>query len=248
MCTSNFVRVTAALGAISLWPVASAIGQGAETADAGWSWTVTPYFMAPTMSGTVGIGPVDANVEADAADIFDKLQFGAMLNIEARKGPWAIAFDGIYMDLEQDAANADLTAGADQGAFELAVFHRLAAWSEVLVGGRLNILGSSLDGEVLGSPVDENVDETWFDPVVGVRFTLPEAGRWDLSLRSDIGGFGVGSDLTLQVLPIVGYRLSSTVTLAMGYRFISVDYENVDKDFVYDMDTYGPDVRLKLAF
>jgi hypothetical protein len=125
----------------------------AQVADepTGWAWTVAPYFLAPNMSGTVGVKGVEADVEADPGDILDRLQFGAMMYVEARKGPWAVSLDGVYMDLSQDAKELPLTVGMKQGAIFATVYRRIRPWAELLVKGTVNTLSASLEGSGQGA-------------------------------------------------------------------------------------------------
>lgn len=69
-----------------------------------------------------------------------------------------------------------------------------------------------------------------------------------LSLRGDIGGFGVGSDLAWQVHGKAGYRFSELFGLDLAYRVISMDYEKGDPGFVYDMRIFGPELGLVFHF
>ena len=49
-----------------------------------WHYLAEPYVVFPNMNGTAGQGNLpDADVKADAGDIFSHLQFGAMLYFEA---------------------------------------------------------------------------------------------------------------------------------------------------------------------
>ncbi len=56
------------------------------------------------MDGTVAVGPIQSDIDVSPGDIFDNLQFGAMLAAEAGNGEWAIGFDGLYMDLGKDGS------------------------------------------------------------------------------------------------------------------------------------------------
>lgn len=216
---------------------------------AGWSWTVAPYMLAPYMTGTAGVKGLEVDVDADPGDILDRLQFGAMMYIEARKGPWAISLDGTYMDLSQDAKELPLTVGMQQGGVAATVYRRVTPWAEVLAKGTANFLSASLEGSGPGG-LDESADKSWFDPGLGIRLSVPHAGKWDLSLQGDIGGFGVGSDFAWQIYPIVGYRFSDLVEVAGSYRAISMDYTSGEgsDEFVYDLTTFGPQIGLLFHF
>jgi hypothetical protein len=227
-----------------LLTTALAVNAGAQESSSRWQWIVQPYFMASHMNGTVGIGPVSAEVDVGPSEIFSNLQFGIMLNVEARKQGWAVALDAIYMDLEEDSETGNLTVGAQQSALELDVFRRVGTSVEVFAGGRYNGLSSSIQGNL----IDQSLKQSWFDPLIGLRFGTPETSKWSISVRGDVGGFGLGSNLTVQVLPILGFRLSRTIGLALGYRYIDVDYENEDDNFTYEMKTFGPDLRVRIYF
>jgi hypothetical protein len=242
------MKLLLVLPVVILAATGAAEAQAGE-ASAGWSWTVSPYFLAPNMTGTAGVRGLEVDVDADPGDIFDRLQFGAMMYVEARKGPWAISLDGTYMDLSQDAKELPLTVGMQQGGVAVTVYRHVTPWAEVLIKGTFNILSASLEGSgPLG--IDESDDKSWFDPGLGVRLSVPDAGKWDLSLQGDIGGFGVGSDFAWQIYPIVGYRFSDLFELAGSYRAISMDYSSGEgsDEFIYDLTTFGPQLGLLFHF
>ena len=210
---------------------------------------VAPYFLAPYMNGTLGINGLTATVSADPGDIFDKLQFGAMLVVEVRKGAWGGTVDGLYMNLEQDAEreNVAATASGKQGAVDVSVFRTLLPTVDVLLGARVNVLEGGL--VIPATATDVSQSQTWVDPIVGVRLWAPTgAGRWRLGIRADVGGFGIGSDLAYQIYPIVGFRASSLLSFHAAYRILDMKYESGDADFVYDMTTFGPQLGLALHF
>jgi hypothetical protein len=229
-----------------------------DTPPAGWQFMIVPYILFPHMNGTVGVGPVEAAVDATPSDVFSNLQFGAMLAAEAKRGPWAIGFNGLYMDLgkEKEVVTApggpalSGQLGVDQGAIELTGFRALAPWVEVLAGGRVNFLGASIDVQAPNQSFSRDADRTWFDPFLGVRLTAPDTGKWRFSGRGDVGGFGVGSDFTWQVRVVAGYRVSRLIELGLGYWAIGIDYTSDTPvgEFTYDMTTFGPQVGVAFHF
>ena len=231
---------------------ASAIPAAAQTPSTAsatrWEFTVAPYFLAPYMSGELGVRNLSVPVDASPGDIFDKLQFGAMLYLEARKGPWGAFVDGLYMDLEQTAQNVGATASATQGAVEVSVFRRVTPALDVLVGARVN----SLDGGITFPTPATSVSQssTWVDPVVGIRLRAPVPAPWQLGIMADIGGFGVGSKLAWQIYPVAGVRLSRLVSVHLAYRVLDMDYGTGSgtDTFAYNMRTFGPEIGLAFHF
>jgi hypothetical protein len=107
--------------------------------------------------------------------------------------------------------------------------------------------GRTIEG---GSALDASVSEEWFEPFVGARVGVNLSENWWLSLRGDVGGFGVdGSEFTWQAIGLVGYRWRLEgwdISVLGGYRAISQDYE--DGDFGYEMLTHGPVTGISFSF
>ena len=221
-----------------------------------WQFILIPYGMFPTMDGTIGMGTLpDADIHATASDIFDHLQFGAMLYAEMYSDRWAFTSDIIYMDLKQDIEGkhgiVSGEAGAQQFVWELAALRKLNSWFDAGIGFRLVNINSdlmmSVDATVPGGPrsKSKSISETWFDPLIIGRAKFDAANKWFFQLRADLGGFGIGSDFTWQAHGIVDYRFSKLFQLTGGYRIISLDYENGTgmDHFLYDMNLSGPVIR-----
>jgi len=65
-----------------------------------------------------------------------------------------------------------------------------------------------------------------------------------------LGGFGIGSEFTWQIQAEAGYQFSELFSLNLGYRYIGIDYETGSGTdyFAYDIDTFGPEIRLGFNF
>lgn len=88
--------------------------------------------------------------------------------------------------------------------------------------------------------------QDWLDPLIGFR------GRWNLTEtfyavgRADIGGFGVGSDLSWQAYAGLGWQASPRVSVELGYRYLQMDYHHAG--FTYDTATSGVFTALSFTF
>jgi hypothetical protein len=249
------VRLSKSVVTAVVLAVVATIGDvpSAAAQDRGWEFVVAPYFLFPYMSGSVSVKGFDQEIDAGPGDIFDKLNFGAMLALEAHSPDWAIALDGIYMGLDQDLPNVEGEVDFEQGVVQLSGFRRVAPWAEVLIGGRLNTLGGSLYrvGIVLPDTLDLGESKVWFDPFVGARLRVPGTDeRLRVGVRGDVGGFGIGSTLAWQIYPLIGYRFARWFELAAAYRWLSMDYETgTDAErFAYDVTTFGPEIGLIFHF
>ncbi len=234
---------------------APAVAQQASEAKAlgGWQFLFEPYFMAPYMDGRSAIGPVDVRVSSNPSAIFNNLNWGIMGLLEVNNGRFGLAFDGTYMNLEASRDGFVDRIGGHQGAYSVIALVRIERHAEAYAGIRVNDLGVNLSGTgPLGNPQSASRSETWVDPIIGMRVTLPLSRTIDLTTLADVGGFGVGSDITVQTWPTLGFRLSDSIHAKLGYRLIYTKYETDGSQladrFVYDVLTHGPTLGVQFRF
>jgi hypothetical protein len=220
-----------------------------------WKYFLEPYVMFPNMSGTTGIGELPAvSVDADPGDIFSHLQMGLMIYAEAGNDKWAITNDILYMNLKQDVKSGLVIQSgkinAKQLGWELAGFYKICRYFDAGVGVRLNSLNTEVNivqNNIGGGTTNRNksLTETWIDPFIVTRMHSNDEQKFIWQLRTDIGGFGIGSKLAWQIQAYAGYRFSRLFQLTGGYRIISMDYDkgNGSDKFLYDINTFGPVIR-----
>jgi hypothetical protein len=211
--------------------------------------------MLPNMKGTIGIGNLpDAEVDEDPLDIIENLQPSVMLYVEVAGERWVISSDLVYMRLKADITPGDAISSGEakvrQLLYEVAVLRKLTSWLELGAGGQINGVKSELDvvDNTTGSPVSKSSDfkKAWADPVIVTRVKLLLGGDTFLHFRGNVGGFGVGSELTWQAQAILGYHVTKEVQISAGYRVMGIDYENgsgADR-LLYKVTTFGYTVRV----
>jgi hypothetical protein len=228
-----------------------------------WRYLVEPYIMFPNMAGNCAVRSLpEAEINASSSDIFSKLQWGAMLNMEITNDKWTFGSDLLYMDLGSGLNSSRLISsgevGAQQLGWELVAMRRILPFMDVGLGALWNSLQMEINleqNQVGGGTVSRSGDkrESWLDPMLVVRLrTSPEIRVKKLyaMVRTELGGFGIGSDLAWQIQATGGYRFSKLFEMSAGFRAISLDYSTGSGSdaFVYDVDTYGPMVRFGFNF
>jgi hypothetical protein len=226
-----------------------------------YQFYLEPYIMFTSMSGTTGVGNLpNTFVCVPASKVFSYLKIGGMLYAEVHNDQFAFTSDLFYASLSQDASgkNGVISGTADLKQFwwELEGLYRLNPWLEAGVGARINSIQAGLNINVVtpgggGSNRTGEKTNTWVDPLIVTRLKTWVNNKWLLSLRADIGGFGVGSQFAWQLQPDIAFRASRLLQIGVGYRIISMDYNNKESGgdrFVYDMDEYGPQIRIGFNF
>jgi hypothetical protein len=94
----------------------------------------------------------------------------------------------------------------------------------------------------------------WTDPFIGARIQADLSDRWNLFAEADIGGFNMGSDLSVQGQAYLGYRthiFNQPALLRFGYRALYQDYEGGDilgHSFKWNVTEHGPVAGISLVF
>lgn len=241
--------------------VSSAPGDGSAAApslpspaedapDEGWGFLVKPYLFASGLDGRVGSDRGMVAIDVDFDELLDSLDVGAMLGFELVPpgSRWKVLADLMYVELEERGTAPGPLATSIDATIEQFIAELSAAY-ELREDGRLELLAGarywSLSGELEAGMASADGDEDWIDPLIGARSRLPLGEHFDVMLRADVGGFGVGSEFAYNLGAGVAWSLSRSVQLALGYRHLDVDY---DDDVEYDVAQSGPLFGFILAF
>jgi hypothetical protein len=237
--------------ALILATLGLAIAQPAAAADEAWKHTVVIYGVGASIDGKVGAGDLSTEIDLGFDDILDNLHMGAMGAYRAERGPWAVTLDVMWLNLQNDKGGLG-PQGETWREIELDQFI-----SELDIGYALNERLSAYGGlrywdvdtevtVVLGPPLSQTLSgrlsEDWIDPVIGLRYLQPLGANWTLMLRSDIGGFGVGSDFTWHITGLASWNLSEHASLLFGFRYLDLDYDDGtgSSRFLMDLSEGGP--------
>jgi hypothetical protein len=246
-------------GALSLGLGAPAQAQDAATTPAGgWSFGLTPYIWFAGLKGDVATlaGLPPASVDASFSDIIDNADFAFMLAAEARRGQLGMVVDLSYLSISADATTPGPLFGDAEvesrtffatvaGFYELAREGRITL--DALAGARVWYVDTEIDlGAGLLPARSVQDSKVWADPVVGLRGSVELGRGFTLAGAADIGGFGLASDFTWQVLGTLGYRFNDWLSARAGYRHLEVDYES--DGFIWDVEMSGPIIGATFRF
>lgn len=229
--------------------------RAASSADT-WRQTVSLYGIGAAIEGDTQIGNLAVPVDISSSDLFDALDFGGMITYRIENQDWSFAADLTYMDLGWSGMGPRGQIGASLDVEQLtlmaSVGRKLTPELEVLfslayfdVSARAAVSATSLDQAFRAQR-----DASWVDPLVGLRYAAPIGGKWDFQLRGEVGGFGVGSDLTVHGLAALHHRTSERFGWFVGYRYIGYDYEDGSGSSYqhYDLRQHGPAIGVMFGF
>jgi opacity protein-like surface antigen len=230
--TAGILAIAAAFGVVAATP---ALGQPADQTEGGWRLEVTPYVWMAGVTGDIHAGPASATIGASFSDILNSLDFGLMGLLQVRKGRVGFSFDGMYTRLTKDGT----TSGPVPTSVRAEIVSQLYSFTfsyrvlegrvplDIGVGARVMPMSTTLE---LTSGAFEGAQaaggNTAVDGFIAARVSVLLAGRWALEGYGDVGAGD--SKLSWQALGGLKIGLSGTLSLKLGYRYLSIHNESPD--------------------
>jgi len=223
--------------AITMAPAASqAQGWTGQVTLYGWGAGVggdfTPFTGAPTLS-----------FDKSLSEVLEDLDAAVFVTGLARRGDFVLFGDLTYSSSSRSGVvPPGIPASGEVTLRSLS----LAAGQRFDAGGgtTVDLLGGfrawSVDGLVSAPVAGVSVapEQNFVDPIVALRVNAPIADNWSVIGVFDVGGFGVGSEMTWQAAVTANYRATENLFLSVGYRHLYLDY--ADGGTVFEGAMSGP--------
>jgi len=242
------------LSIVFLFSVLSVQAQDA-TGGKDWSFDLAPFYLwGISLSGDMTIKGNESDVNADFSDIFDNLNGAFTVHFDtAWKQKWGGFIDLNWVNLEAEkeitAIGSSVTPKFTVFISEFAGFYRLNkdAHKFDFYGG-IRYTDMDLKMEFSGPLGTQKGNDSWVDPMFGLRWRWKFADKWAFAARGDIGGFGAGSDFAWSAGGLIDWRPWKHVGFLLGYRALYQDYEtgSGSEKFAYDATMHGPIIGVNI--
>ena len=79
------------------------------------------------------------------------------------------------------------------------------------------------------------------------RFNLNKA--FYLTAETDVGGFGIGSDIAVQAYAALGCQITRNIHAEVGYRYLYDDFRDASANgFLYQVSLHGAQITAGINF
>ena len=155
-------------------------------------------------------------------------------------GPVAEFLKGKIFDAVQQQIQSRLPA------LEAAIHAKVQARVTQIKTGLENQISSFLTSQLNRS---FSFYDNWVDPLIGLRGRLNLTKAFYLTAETDVGGFGIGSDIAVEAYAALGCDITRNIYSEVGYRYLYDDFRDEGaNDFLYQMSLHGAQISVGLKF
>lgn len=224
-------KIASPLGAVAVAMALAACPAASQAQD--WTGQVTLYGWGAGVGGdfTPFTGGPTLSFDKSLTEVLEDLDAAIFVTGLARRGDLVLFGDLTYSSSSRSGVvppGIPASGEVSLGSLTLAAGKRFDAGGgttfDLLGGFRAWRIDGSVSVPLAG--VSLSPEKTFVDPIVALRVNAPLSPDWSLLGYLDLGGFGVGSELTWQASVTANYQASDNLYLSVGWRHLFVDYRD----------------------
>jgi hypothetical protein len=234
--TARKALTVVALLWLSTYLVSSARAESQQFDDDEWHIIAPTFYMWLFQTeGNLTLRGATHDADLSIGGVLDHSDNNFQIYVEVDKGDWGFCVEPTLLSFSGNTTEGgqQFKSSVDIVLVDFCGTYRV--WRTkvpkpmslaVLVGGRYWNVDTDVNG--VGPAPDANAHLNIIDPILGARFRMDVTEKFQLAIRSDIGGFGLSdkeSHLTWQAWMNVGYDVTKNFSVFGGYRALSVDYD-----------------------
>ena len=206
----------------------------AQEFDPDPDWKISVYLWTTSLDGTLGIGPIEADIDLSFSDLFSSLDFGGAIVARRDWGANMLVGDLSYLSLSPDdqpgPADSTVSSSLDLTLFNTYYGRKWGGsdrYGALLVGARYMKmdLGMSAEFNLPTEPViGMDASPSFTDFLIGGMFATELSPKWDMFVQGDVGAGGSNNSWNAQVM--FQRKLKSGNRIDIGARVLSVDFDD----------------------
>ena len=217
-----------------------------------WTVNLSLYGWAESLDGDIAIRGNQVPLDLKFDDLLDYMDMAFMGSVGVEYNRWGFLLDVNYAEfstrvptplgLIAPSVDFEQTQWLANAIVSYRLLETQSQRFDLFAGARLN----SVEVDLGINQSKFSNDQTWIDPIVGIRFQQELSESFFVRATGDVGGFGVSSDFTWQAMAAIGWRFSAQGSALLGYRSIDTDYQQ--GGFSWDVNAHGPVLAVEFSF
>lgn len=210
--------------------------EGTEPSDTGGQVTLYGWLAGATGDFTPFAGAPSLAFDNSFGEVLEDLDAAFFASGQFRRDRFVVVADVSYASLSREGlvppgipASGEVSQLAITALAGVRVEEGEDLTVDMLAGARLWNLDGRVEVPLVGVSIAP--DKTFVDPVVAARVNMGLAPRLSAIVHGDIGGFGVGSDFTYQLVGTLNYRIARSTYVSAGWRHLHLDYDDAGTRF-----------------
>lgn len=200
------------------------------------------FFWAPINTTSAAEG--EGNPPTDVTEGATGLNGAFGLRFEMEKGRAIVSIEELYLSISRDSTTP---SGIPTSlSFKMSLFEAYGGYRVVdslsVIGGIRFVAGRL---EYTASTLSIDQDTFLLDPVVGLWYRPRLSRGWRAELGADVGGFGVGFDISSSASAVFSWR-GKRIGWDVGYRALYMKKSGSDE--FLETTFYGPVVGFEVYF
>jgi len=163
----------------------------------------------------------------------------AFAGFEIEKNRWSLNGTFLWAGLSADREVPLIKVSTDVIYGQVFAGYEIVRDLSLVVGTRHMALDISIE---VGTLSEFKRKPGFWDPLIGLTYQKSLGEKWRLRVHADAGGFGVGSDATVEGQVAAAWQFSRRFNLVLGYSVLYLKLTNTVGQETLDFDTtlYGP--------
>ncbi|MBA3662453.1 MAG: hypothetical protein H0W64_12040 [Gammaproteobacteria bacterium] len=225
-----------------------------------WQFDIAPYLWAMNMNGRIASGPVTAHINQNFSDILREFDGGGMLFLQAHKGAFGLFGNALYAVLSQSKdvrtfdAKLKTRFGLFAGGLSYIIFQEVYKNSRLQLEPYIGARYTMNDARLTIASLAGSNNQSWTDPLIGMRLNYDINQNWVTLFAGDIGGKNTSTQYSYDLHAFVGYKPSSCAlrqtSFYLGYRYLYQHYDRGEglTRFEWNMRLFGPVLGVNFNF
>lgn len=201
--------------------------------DPNADWKISAYLWTTSLDGTLGLGPIEADLDLSFSDLFDSLDIGGAIAARRDWGANMIVGDLTYLALTPDDAPGPL-GGTISSSLDLTLlagyygrkWGTTDRYGALLLGARYMEmdLGMTATPSLPTDPViSMSGTPSFTDALIGGMFGTQLNEKWNMFVQGDFGVGGSNNSYSAQLM--FQRKFKGGNMLDIGFRALSVDFD-----------------------